>query len=322
MRALVTGATGFVGGHVVDALLRRGDSVTALVRSPAKADRLAGRGVRLATGDLTNREALAAACRDQDIIYHIAGLIAARSEREFRAVNRDGTARLAEGAKSAGVNRFLLLSSLAVGGPTDPSRPLTGAEPPNPTTQYGRSKLAGEDVIRASGLDWTIVRPPAVYGPADREMLRLFRAAALGIAPVFGDGSQALSLVFGPDLADAIVAAGVGTKTSGRVFYASHPEVVTSRQLGETIGRAAGKRVRVLAIPAALGRALLWTTDTVARWRNKATVLSRDKANEFFQPAWVCDSAPLTEATGWRAAHDLEAGSRATYEWYRREGWL
>src|SRR5262249_13719515 len=110
--------------------------------------------------------------------------------------------------------------------------------------------------------------------------------------------------------------------TGGRVFYAAHPEILTSRTLVETVGAAAGKRVRVLPIPAAVGRAALWVTDSLARARGRATVLSRDKANEFFQPASLFHPAPLTEGTGWRAAQHLAAGAGATYAWYRGAGWL
>lgn len=322
MRALVTGATGFVGSHLVDRLLASGSSVSALVRDPAKAGSLARQGVRLIVGDLSDRAALVKACAGQDVIYHLAGAIAAHHEAEFMAVNRDGAARLAEAAEAASVRRFLLVSSLAAGGPSEPNRPLVGTEPPHPVTSYGRSKLAGESVVRASNLDWTIVRAPAVYGPKDRELLRVFRAAALGIAPVLGGGSQQLSLVFGPDLAAALIEAGTSAATSRGVLYASHPERLTSRQLVETIGAAIGKRLLVIPIPAPLGRAMLVLTEAAARLTGRPTVLSRDKGNELFQAAWLCDSSRLTELTGWRAEHDLAVGARLTFEWYRREKWL
>ena len=322
MNTLVTGATGFVGGHLVDALLAQGHLVSALVRNPAKAEGIARRGVTIIAGDLDRPEGLADACRSHDAVYHLAGLIAGRNQAEFDAVNRDGTARLVAAAVQAGTPRLVLVSSLAAGGPTTPGHPLTGGEQPRPVTQYGRSKLAGEAVVRASSLDWTIVRPPAVYGPGDREMLRVFKAAALGIAPVFGSGSQQLSLVFGPDLADAIVAAGSTRATSGGTYYACHPEILTSRRLVELAGAAAGKRPRVVGIPDPVARAILWVTDRAARLANQATVLSYDKAAEFFAPAWLADPTPLAAATGWMARHDFVHGSRLTVEWYRRHRWL
>ena len=323
MNVLVTGATGFVGGHLVDALLASGHTVSALVRNPSKAHDLAHRGVTIIAGDLDRSDGLANACQGQSVVYHLAGLVAARSQAEFDAGNRDGTARLAAAASLVETPRFVLVSSLAAGGPTTPGHPLAGAEVPRPVTQYGRSKLAGEDLVRASSLNWTIIRPPAVYGPGDRELLRVFKAATLGVAPVFGTGSQQLSLVYGPDLAEALVAAGTTAATSRGTYYACHPEVLSSRRLVELAGRAAGKRVGVVVgIPEPLGRAILWTTDRVARLAGKATVLSYDKAAEFFAPAWLADPSPLTQATGWTAGHDFETGARLTVEWYRRNRWL
>ncbi len=321
MRVLVTGGTGFVGGHLIDVLLARGLHVTALVRSTEKARSLAERGVELVVGDLLDLPALDRAAARQDLVFHVAGLIAARSEAELLEVNREGTRRLVQAAEAAGVARLLFVSSLAAGGPASDT-PLRGPEPPNPVTGYGRSKLAGEDVVRESGLAWTIVRPPVVYGPGDKEMLRVFKAAAFGFAPVFGDGSQRLSLVYGPDLAAALVSAGQSDATRGRVYYPAHPEIVTSRSLVETVGRAAGRRVRVVGLPELVGRAALRVTDTTARLLGRATVLNYDKANEFFQPAWTCDPAPLTEATGWVATHDLARGAEETLAWYRARGWL
>ena len=139
-------------------------------------------------------------------------------------MNRDGTERLLLAAARAGsVTRFVLVSSLAAAGPSPPGRPHTGGEPARPVTAYGRSKLAGEAVVRGGAVPWTILRPPAVYGPGDREMWRIFRAATLGIAPVFGDGSQRLSLIYGPDLAAALAAAGSAEDGRGRVFFPCHP---------------------------------------------------------------------------------------------------
>lgn len=322
MNVLVTGATGFVGRHLIDALTAGGDVVTALVRSPDKAKGLASRGVRIAPGDLRSMDALRSAVHGQEVIYHVAGLVAARNEAEFMAVNRDGTARLLDAATDAGQPRIVLVSSLAAGGPTERGSRLTGTEEPRPVTAYGRSKLAGERVLRRGTLPWTIVRPPAVYGPHDTEMLRVFRAAKFGLVPVFGDGTQELSLVYGPDLARALAAVGRAPGTAGNVYYACHSEVLTSGSVVRTIAQAMGRTVRLFPLPRWAARGALAVTAALARATRRPTLLTPDKANEFFAPAWTCDPTPLTAATGWQPEYDLAAGAAATVAWYRASGML
>ncbi len=322
MKALVTGATGFVGGHLTEALLRRGDQVTALARSPLKAVALSSQGVRVVPGDLHDRSALEGAAQGQDVVYHVAGLVAARNESEFLRANRDGTQNILTAATSAGSPRFVLVSSLAAAGPSSRGAPLRGSEAPHPVTAYGRSKLAAEQAVKAGSLKWTIVRPPIVYGPRDREILKVFRLARLRIAPVFGDGTQELSAVHAADLAEALVAVANSSGTVGGTYTACHPEVFTSAEFGRAVGIAMGLPVATVRIPYQIGRAVLSITGMAAQLARRTTILTADKANEFFQPAWTGDPAPLTRDSGWRAAHDLERGLADTYRWYRQAGWL
>ncbi len=322
MKALVTGATGFVGSHLVEALRSGGHHVTALVRTPGKAAALAALGVEQVRGELSDRDALARAAEGRDAIFHVAGLTAALHEAGYLRANRDGTRALLEAAERAGAGRFVYMSSMAAAGPAMRGRPLTGSEPEAPVTAYGRSKLAGESAVRRSQLAWTIVRPPMVYGPRDREVLKVFHLARLGLAPVFGDGTQELSAVHAADLAGALVAAAATSGTAGATYYACHPEIFTSEAFVRAVGSAAGKRVTVLRIPLAVGRLALAGAGAAARAVGRATILNADKANEFFQPAWTGDPAPLTQATGWRATHDLASGLADTWQWYQRSGWL
>jgi dihydroflavonol-4-reductase len=322
VKAFVTGGTGFVGTHLVRALRARGDDVTCLVRSSAQAHALGWTDVRLIPGDLDAPAALREGCAGADVIYHVAGRISARNLREFLAVNRDGTARVLEAAQAAPPRRFVQVSSLAVGGPTVPGQPIDEGRPPQPVTSYGRSKLAAEALVRASGLPWTIVRPPVVYGERDRETLRIFRLARAGWGPVMGDGTQELSVIYAGDLADALIAAGTAAATVGHVYYAAHPDVTTSAGLVRAVGTAMGRTPRVVRLPAALARVALWTVGSLAALAGRATVLSAEKADEFLAPAWTCRSDALTRDSGWRAATDLAAGLSRTTTWYRAEGWL
>jgi nucleoside-diphosphate-sugar epimerase len=278
--------------------------------------------VRLVVGDLHNRPALEAVTADQDIVFHVAGLVAARNAAEFNRANREGSANLVRAAAGHGSPRFILVSSMAAAGPSAPGRPHTGQEPPQPVTHYGRSKLAGEEEVRRSSLPWTILRPSMVYGPRDKEVLKVFKLARWGVAPVFGSGAQELSAVIGEDLARALVAAAVTDLAVGRTYYPCHPEIFTSRAFAQAAGQAVGRNVATPGVPEWLARGLLSLTGAAARLANQATILNADKANEFFQPAWTGDPAALTQDTGWEAQHDLTSGVTLTAAWYRAAGWL
>jgi nucleoside-diphosphate-sugar epimerase len=327
VNVFVTGGTGFVGAHLVKALRARGDSVTALVRRPALAERLGwGSDVRLLRGDLDDETALREGCAGADVVYHVAGQIAAKSAAEFMSTNRDGTANVLEAARDGGARRMLFVSSLAVAGPTSPGHPIDETRAPAPVTDYGRSKLAAEVLVRAmpATLPWTIVRPPVVYGEWDRGTLKIFQLAARGVAPVFGDGSQELSVIHAEDLARALMAAATAPAAVGRVYFAAHPAVTTSRALVLTAGRALGRAraPRILPVPPLVARGVLWAAGTLAHLAGRASLLSADKANEFLAPAWTCRSDALTRDTGWHALVALDDGMRRTANWYREVGWL
>jgi len=323
VNVFVTGGTGFVGAHLVKALRARGDTVTALVRRPALVGQLGwGAEVRLVRGDLDDAAALREGSAGADVVYHVAGKIAARNAAEFMATNRDGTANVLEAARDAGARRVLFVSSLAVGGPTTPSHPIDENRPPMPVTDYGRSKLAAEVLVRTMPLAWTIVRPPVVYGEWDRGTLKIFQLARRGVVPVFGDGSQELSVIHAEDLARSLIAAATSPAAVGRVYFAAHPTTTTSRELVLAAGRAFGRTPRIVPVPPLVARGVLWAVGTLAHIAGRATLLSADKGNEYLAPAWTCRSDALTRDTGWRAEIELETGLRRAANWYREVGWL
>ncbi len=322
MKAFVTGGTGFVGTHLVQALRARGDAVTCLTRSATQARRLGWTDVRTISGDLDDAAALREGCAGADVVYHVAGRISARDLGGFMRANRDGTANLLEAVPRDAAPRFVLVSSLAAAGPTVPGEPIDETHPPSPVTPYGQSKLAAEVLVRGMATSWTIVRPPTVYGEWDREVLKVFKLARTGVAPVFGDGSQELSVIYAGDLATALVAAATSPVAAHRLYYAAHPDRTTSREFVQAVGRAVGRAPRIVPLPAPLTRGLLWTIGSLAHLFGRATLLSGDKAAEFLAPAWTCRPDALMRDTGWRAETGLEVGLRRTAAWYRREGWL
>ncbi len=328
MRVLVTGATGFVGSHLARGLLERGDEVVCLVRDVERARRLLGETpLELVRGNLNDRETLRSACQDADVVFHSAGLTTARNRDGFFSVNADATQRLVEAVAdtATGLSRFVYISSQAAAGPSTKGRPRTESDVPIPVSNYGASKLAGEERVRESGLPWTIVRPCAVYGPGDRAFLTVFKLVKLGVMPVLGSAEQELSMVHIADLVQSLLSV-VTSTTESQTYFVSHPEVVTAstlcRHISSALSPGTPKNALVFGLPAWATKGILAVTHTAAGLVGRSTFLSPDKGNEYLAEAWVCSPNKLLDATGWRAERTAEEGVRDTARWYSENGWL
>jgi nucleoside-diphosphate-sugar epimerase len=296
--------------------------VAALARRPDRAGVLRALGCRVVEGTIEDEAAALVLAEGADVVFHVAGLVAARSEAEFLRVNRDGAVALARASARAGVSRFVLVSSLSVTGPSPPGHPVDEASGPGPVTAYGRSKKAGEEAVRAAGVPFVVVRPPAAYGPRDRAFLALFRTASRGVVPLLGDGGQELTLVHAADLARALVAVATSAATLGGTYHAGHPEPLTQRALAGAVGRAVGRRVRGVGLSGAVVRAALGVAGAAARALGRAPLLDGDKANELLAPGWSCSSEALRRDAGWAAEIPLDQGLAETARAYREAGWL
>jgi len=324
VRVFVTGATGFVGGHLVRALTARGDSVVALARRRTTHEALRQLGCAPVDGSLEDAMALSAALRGVNVVYHVAGVVGAPTDAEYFAVNEHGTRRLVEAVRAAAppLSRFVYVSSAAALGPSQRGTPLLEDAPPHPLTPYGRSKLAGEVVVRESGLPWSIVRPPAVYGPGDRAFLRLFKIVKLGIAPVFGTSAQELSLVYVADLARAIVLAGTEPAGANQLFHAGHSEVATSGSVARAAGAAIGRKPVVFPLPGFIARPIVTAMGWGAALTGTKSIMNANKMDEFMAPGWLIDVTKAERLLGWKAAMPMTEGMRLTADWYRAQGWL
>lgn len=300
----LTGGTGFVGNHVVNVLTRHNSSLRLLARNPARSASLP-RNVEVVHGSLEDDEALEELVATSDTVVHCAGSVRGATPEQFDQVNVEGTARLVRIARANGCRRFLLLSSLAAREPQ--------------LSPYASSKHGGEEALKngAGNMIWAALRPPAVYGPGDTEMLPLFHLMARGIAPVFGPADARFSLIFAPDLAEAIAAwAECGDPPSG-VFEIDDgkPGGYGWEEITNTIRAITGKPVRRIRVPAAVLRVPAAINWLLGRYFGRAPMLTPGKIRELRHPDWVCRRAPEFDALGWQPEHSLAQGLVATPGW-------
>jgi len=326
VKALVTGATGFVGSHLVERLIGDGMEVVCLTRATSDPLWLEGLDVERRVAGLDQDEALRRAVRGVDYVFHAAGLTRAKTRQEYLAVNAEGTRRLLEAVLAEGLSlrRFVYVSSLAAVGPAPSSEPPDEAAEPNPIDGYGASKLAGERVVgaHADRLPVTIVRPPAVYGPRDRNFLPLFRSAMrLGRVPVIGKPSKQVAMVYATDLAEGIRLAAQTPAGIGQTYFVSGGNH-TMTEVVAAVCSALGMPARRLAIPSLLAR--LAGEIGQLRWAitGRSAIVSRRKVRDMLQPRWTCSWARARQELGYREAIGLEEGMQRTVEWYVRQGWL
>jgi nucleoside-diphosphate-sugar epimerase len=313
MEALVTGATGFIGSHLVAALLREGFRVRVLLRRQSQLRWLEGLEVVPCYGDCTEAQSLAEAVKGVQYIFHVAGLISAPRVEDFYLVNAQGTDNLLRAAleHAPGLRRFLYLSSLAAAGPSENGAAVDEQSPPRPVSHYGRSKLQGEQAVLARGLPAVVLRPPVVYGPRDRGLQVFFRLAQKGLFPYWGQ--SVYSMLYVDDLVEALILAATREGLQGRVYFVSDGPY-SSREIWEALADALGRRP--LRVPTPLG--LLRLLSPLLR----EEMLSKDKLRELAHRHWVCSSERARAELGFRPRVKLKEGMKWTADWYRIHQWL
>jgi nucleoside-diphosphate-sugar epimerase len=321
MKALVTGATGFIGSHLVEELIKKGYDVTCLVRKTSNLRWIEGHEVTLFRGDCEDEGSLAHLPPDFDYIFHIAGLTKAQREKDFFCVNVKGTENLlrAVSAKGKGIRRFIHLSSLSAAGPSRNGAPVNEASEPGPVSSYGKSKLESEGAIMRyrDRIPVTIVRPPAVYGPRDRDFYVLFKMLKKGFYPYLGKCYY--SLLYVDDLIRGLVMAAEEKEAEGGVYFLSDGKVYSNEDIVNEISGVLGTRIVKVRMPRPLMAVLVGITERLGRG---SSIINRDKLRELNCVHWTCDSSKAAKDFKFVPKVTIKEGIKWTADWYRIHQWL
>lgn len=318
-RILVTGATGFIGSHLVERLLKEGHEVWALVRRKG----LLPHGVNVLYGDLVTGEL--PPLRGFDHVFHLAALTRAVVTDDYYRVNFLGTKRLVEKLLEEGgvKGKFVFLSSLSAQGPTSGLKPSTEEDPPSPVSPYGKSKLQAEEFLQglSDKLEILIIRPSIVYGPRDTYMLEFFRLIKKGFLPLLKK-DQRLSLCYVADLVEALWLSLSAKAPSGEVVCVSDGKAYPLRHIADMVALILGVKYRTIRVPFVIAMGVVLFNELWGRIRKRPPAFGINKFLEAYQEAWVCDIGKAKALLGFKPKYSLKEGLEITLKWYLERGWL
>jgi dihydroflavonol-4-reductase len=326
LKALVTGAAGFIGSHLVEALLQRGIHVRCLVKPTSHLKWVQGLPVEIIYGDCQKKDSLGPGVKDVDLVFHLAGATRAIEPKTYFAVNALGTENLVQACleHNTRLQKFIYLSSLAAAGPGQNGGKKKEFDPCEPVSPYGSSKRQGEELAlaQANALPLLILRPAAVYGPRDKAFLALFQCLAKRIKPSISGGVQHLSLCSVQDLVGAILlAASTPTKT-GEIFFLSDGQDYRMDEINDRFAQAMEVTAFRLRLPPSVLCGIAAGADFFSKFSGQPALISRGKAEEMIQPNWLCDITKARTLLGFEPQMSLARGAKLTFDWYRKENWL
>jgi nucleoside-diphosphate-sugar epimerase len=282
--------------------------------------------VRLAEGDCTEPESLAAALQGVSFVFHCAGLTKTRHARDYYSVNHLGTKNLLEACVryNPGIEKFILVSSQAAAGPSPDGRPVDEDSTPHPVSDYGRSKLLAEDEARGckDRLPVVILRPPTVYGPRDVDVFELFRWASRGLTLEMTGGDRYLNLCYVEDLATALLLSAERRTESGSVYFVAEKRSYSWAEFRAALLSTGGVQARTIKIPYGAASLVGLAAEIGSLFTNRPALANRQKVREAAQRYWLCDVNKIENDLCFRAEYPLPKGLELTWQWYRKNRWL
>ncbi|MCG3120369.1 MAG: 3 beta-hydroxysteroid dehydrogenase/Delta 5--_4-isomerase [bacterium] len=333
MRTLITGATGFIGSILVDSLLardqqkqNRANSIYCLVRRTSSLAWLEKLPVEFVHGDLFSDAALLPVLPEVSQVIHLAGVTKARTEAEYFRANGEATHHLLQlcARHASKLQRFVYVSSQAAAGPSADGHLITEEETPRPISIYGRSKLAGEAACQkfCRELPITIIRPPAVYGPREKDIYQYFKQVKMGVRLRLGRRERQASMIHAQDLVNGILLASEHPAAVGETYFITNPQPYDWHELGQALAAAMQKKTVSLTVPEFVAPVLAAFSELGAKITGKPALLNFDKIRELRQYYWVCSGEKAKQQLGFVPAISIQDGLRMTWQWYRENGWL
>jgi len=321
----LTGATGFIGSHLAEALMNYGFGIRLFVRRKTGfIDNIEARGAKVFVSRPDDRETLEKTVKDADTVIHCAGLTKALREQDYIDVNANLTKNILDLLDRQ--QKFIFLSSQAASGPSNNDIPIDENTPQAPITYYGKSKLMAECYIekwaqREHGR-YTILRPSVVYGPRERDMYCMFRLIKRGVMPLLNGGRMRLSIIHVDDLVNAIIKAAL-TPCDNQTYFVSGDNGYSWKEVCETIQWAVNRaKVLKINLPVSAISPIACLFDTVALARGKPALLNSQKLIEIRQSSWLCSNSKIKTHLKWKPEISLKEGILRTAQWYFAQGWL
>ena len=325
---LITGASGFVGSHLAEALARRKIKAKLLVRKTSRLPFSVNPSMELCYGDVTDLESVQSAVKGVKVIYHLAGILRGADFSAYQKVNAEGTRNVCRAAENEkGFRRLVYVSSLSAAGPSPEGKTIDETMACHPVSFYGQTKRMGEEIALSylKKFEVSILRPGAVYGPRETDIFEYFKMVRQGLVVNGGDGTQKVSFVYVADLVEAILLAGASPKAKGQIFFVSDGKSLNWNELAAHIGRMLKKSYKSFNVPLGIVRIAASFGDGVARLTGKSflpPIVSVDKLKEAGAPGWVCNSQKISKRLGFKPKVDIEKGLQNTVQFYITAGWL
>lgn len=324
--SVVTGASGFVGSHLVDRLIKEGHHVKCILRKSSSRKWLDGKPVEIIDSGLFDRDKLKTILKDADYLFHVAGVVKAKHYQDYLNGNVETTRALLETVVEVNprIKKVVIVSSLTACGPSMNGITSTEETIEHPLTSYGKSKLEQEKLAKSfmDRLPITIIRPPAVFGPRDTEIFLVFKTYKAGLMTLIGFDKKELSLVYVEDLVNGIYLAAVSNKSNGQTYFIAAEEINNWIEVSGYLSKALGKKAINLHLPHFIVYSVAAIAQFFALFSSKAATFNIEKARDFVQNAWTCDVSKAKKELGYSQSISIEEAMIRTADWYKKEKWL